>query len=259
MGVAIARLVFAGVSLCPLTFVAFGQQSAPDLVLLNGKIFTSNPRQPYSEALAIRGERIAAVGTSKEISAIASKQTKRIDLAGRTVIPGINDAHYHLGVGPETYDLPIQGINPGWQEIKDALSSAVAKVPKGTWIDGVFGTAVLDDSEASRAVLDRLAPDHFVVLFDWTGHASLMNTPALRKLNIREDEPNPEGGTYVRSQADGRLTGMVFEFAQFRVDRTFSELASEQQAFQQLHEFFEKATRWGITTVQNMSNPMREC
>jgi len=83
-----------------------------------------------------------------------------------------------------------------------------------------------------------------------------MNTPALRKLGISENEPNPEGGIYVRNQADGRLTGMVLEFAEFQASRRFSELASEQEAEQQLHEFFSQAARWGVTTVQNMANPI---
>lgn len=251
-----ARVILFALNFTFLASAAFGQQSTPDVILFSGKVFTSNANQPYVEALAIRGERILAVGTSKEISALAGKETRRIDLRGRTVIPGINDAHNHITVGPETYDLPASGNDPKWQEIKDALSSAVAKVPKGTWIDGVFGPAVLDDPEATRVVLDKLAPDHLVALWDWTGHASLLNTPALQKLGIREDEPNPEGGMYVRSQSDGKLTGMVFEFAQFRLVRHFSELASEQEAVQQLHEFFDGAARWGITTVQNMSNPV---
>ena len=101
-------------------------QSPPDLILFNGEVFTSNSSRPYVEAPAIRGERIVAVGASKETVALSGKETKRIDLGGRTVIPGINDAHYHLGVGPKSYDLPIKSDDPKWQEIVDALSSAVA-------------------------------------------------------------------------------------------------------------------------------------
>jgi len=234
----------------------FSQQPTPDLILFNGKVFTSNASRPYVEAIAIRGERILAVGSSNEIAALAGKETKRIDLGSRVVISGINDAHNHLGVAPETYDLPIQENDPKWQQIKDALSSAVATVPKGRWIDAAFGASILEDPQATRTVLDMLAPDNPVILWDWTGHASLMNTPALRKLGISENEPNPESGMYIRSQADGKLTGMVFEFAQFQASRRFSELASQEQAEQQLREFFDQQARWGITTVQNMANPI---
>src|ERR1700677_151493 len=76
------------------------QQTAPDLVLLNGKIFTSDAAHPYVQALAIRGERIAATGDSAKIKALVGPHTKQIDLGGRTVVSGINDAHNHLGIAP---------------------------------------------------------------------------------------------------------------------------------------------------------------
>ena len=138
--------------------------SKPDLILFNGKVFTSSTSHPYVKALAIRGERIIAVGTSNEIATLAGKETKRINLGSRVVIPGINDAHYHLSVAPETYDLPIQGNDPMWQEVKDALSSAIAKVPNGTWIDGAFGPNIFDDPQATLTALDLLAPYNPVVL-----------------------------------------------------------------------------------------------
>jgi predicted amidohydrolase YtcJ len=252
----VARILALAFGFSLLGSSAYGQQLAPDLILVNGKVFMSSASHPYVEALAVRGERITAVGSSKEIAALAGKDTTRIDLGNRVVIPGINDAHLHLSVASETYDLPMQGNDPTWQEIKDALLSAVAKTAKGTWIEAAIGASVLDDPRATRTALDSLAPDNPVVLWDWTGHASLLNTPAVRKLGIRENELNPEGGMYVRNQADGKLTGMVFEFAQFQASRRFSELVSDQEAEQQLQEFFNQAGRWGITTVQNMASPI---
>ena len=79
---------------------SIAQQQSPDMILLNGRIFTSDSAQPYVEALAIRGERVVATGNTKEVSALAGPQTKRIDLDGRVVIPGINDAHYHCDAEP---------------------------------------------------------------------------------------------------------------------------------------------------------------
>jgi predicted amidohydrolase YtcJ len=248
----VAALAFGSVA-----FPAFGQQSPPDLILFNAKVFTSNANHPYAEALAIHGERIAAVGTSKEITALAGKNTKQIDAGGRTVIPGINDAHDHISVGPEAYALPIASMDPQWKEVADALSSAATKAPMGTWIAGSIGPSVLEDPQATRATLDKLVPDHPVILLVWSGHASVLNTLALKKLAIREDEPNPEGGQYVRG-SDGKLTGKVFELAQGQVSKRYSELASEQEADQQLKSFFAEAARWGITTVQNMSIPISQ-
>jgi predicted amidohydrolase YtcJ len=85
-----------------------------------------------------------------------------------------------------------------------------------------------------------------------------LNTRALEKLSFSEGEPNPEGGFFVRSPADGGLTGMVFQFASFQVSRRFSELATQQEAEQQLSQFFDQAARWGITTVQDMASPITQ-
>jgi predicted amidohydrolase YtcJ len=241
-----------------VTFVVRAQQTPPDLILLNGKVFTSNTSHPYVEALAIRDERIVATGTTEEIAALAGKQTRRVDLGGRTVIPGFNDAHDHIQVGPDAYALPIKSDNPSWEQVTQAIAAGAARVQKGTWIVGEFGDAVLDDSQATRTVLDTLAPDDPILLETWTGHAALMNTAGLRKLGIREDEPNPEGGFYPRNPSDGRLTGWAFEFAKFRIGRRFSELVSEQEATKQLNQFFAQAARWGITTVQNMADPITQ-
>src|SRR4051812_12126489 len=83
--------------------------AAPDLILFNGKVFTSDVANPHAEALAISGERIVEVGTTKNISALAGPNTKRIDLGGRVVVPGFNDAHFHHMPNPEgaTVKLPM--------------------------------------------------------------------------------------------------------------------------------------------------------
>lgn len=75
--------------------------------MVNGKIFTANAAVPYAQAIAIQGERILAVGTSEEISRLASPRTIQIDLKNRVVIPGINDAHYHFLPRPVAYQLSL--------------------------------------------------------------------------------------------------------------------------------------------------------
>ena len=126
---------------------AESQPAAPDLVLLNGKIFTSDAGHPYVQALAIRGERITATGDSAKIRALVGPHTKRIDLGGRTVIPGINDAHDHLGISPPNrIDLEFKNPDPVWPEMKDAIAAAVLKAPKGTFI---YGRDSLEDFSRS--------------------------------------------------------------------------------------------------------------
>ena len=253
MRLRVTNAISIAVALC-LVRPSLGQQPAPDLVLFNGKIFTCSSARPYAEALAVRGERIVAVGGSREVLALADQASRRIDLAGRTVIPGINDAHLHMAVEPKHYDLALNGTDPAWPEIIDALAAATGRVRKGTWITGVFGPSLFDDPHATRTALDATAPDHLVALWDWTGHAVLLNTPAMRSLNVGEDEQNPQAGVYVRNARNGPLTGMALEYAKFRVDRKYMRLVSDEDAISQIHEFFTQTARWGITTVQDMAS-----
>jgi len=84
------RILLGPLALTLLAALSSGQQSPPNLILLNGKIFTSDSAHPFVEALAIRGERIVAIGTAEKVRMLAGPQTKRIDLGGRVLIPGIN-------------------------------------------------------------------------------------------------------------------------------------------------------------------------
>ena len=245
----------AALTLNPLAAV-LGQQSTPDLVLTNGKIFTSNTSRPYVEALAIRGERIIAAGTSKGISALVGPQTKQIDLGGRTVIPGINDAHNHVEVSPgDTIELQFDSHDPSWTDVKHALASpAVTKASKGAIVLGFVGLSAWRHPEATPDALDKLAHDHPVILFV-TEHAAMLNSAALAKLDIRENTANPLGGLYERS-ADGRLTGVIREYASIQAVRNLANLTSETDAIEELRKTLSAAAKWGITSVQDMSNAM---
>src|SRR5574338_1166943 len=127
-----------------------------DVVLLGGKVFTADAAKPWAEAIAIRGERIAAVGTTAEIRALAaSTGTARvIELGGRVVIPGINDAHVHA---PDVWEptfvrVPANKPNdPTLDEVAKALAEAVKVQPPGTWLSVRMGTEWYDDPRATRA------------------------------------------------------------------------------------------------------------
>ena len=232
------------------------QQTAPDLVLLNGKIFTSDAAHPYVQALAIRGERITATGDSAKISALDGPNTKKIDLGGRTVIPGINDAHNHLGIAPPSQiNLELASPDPTWAEMKPAIAAAVLKAPKGTFINGTIGWNIFRDLTVDRNALDQVAPNNPVILQTFTNHAWIMNSAALAQAGIREDQPDPLGGRFERSP-DGKLTGVIREYAVFDVERTFANQTSEADALFELRQTLSEAAKWGITTIQDMSNDM---
>ena len=115
------------------------------------------------------GRRITATGDSAKISALDGPNTKKIDLGGRTVIPGINDAHNHLGIAPPSQiNLELASPDPTWAEMKPAIAAAVLKAPKGTFINGTIGWNIFRDLTVDRNALDQVAPNNPVILQTFT-------------------------------------------------------------------------------------------
>src|SRR5258708_8288522 len=191
---------------CAILFLAFSpvavrsQQTPPDVILLNGKIFTSDATHPYVQALAIRGERITATGGSAKIRTLAGPHTKEIDLDGRTVIPGINDAHNHVTIfHSDRIDLELKSPDPTWPEMKAAIAAALLKAPTGTFIYGEIAWKIFRDLAVNRDALDQVAPNNPVVLETLTGHALLLNSSALARAGTRDNQPAPVRWRYERS------------------------------------------------------------
>jgi hypothetical protein len=228
------------------------QPAASDFVLTNGRIFVGDSTDHYVEALAIRGDRIVATGSTETIAALAGSRTKRLDLTGRLVIAGLNDAHFHHFVEPATAILALEGgLEPSWQDVTVALRAAIAEEPKGIPLAATVGERVFDDPAATRNSLDEIAPRRAVILSSWTGHYYILNTTALELLHVREEEPNPVGGEYVRDSR-GVLTGVVLEHAALRVARNTTGLAGDEDALRQTRDVLNAQLRLGITTIQNM-------
>lgn len=202
------------------------------------------------QALAIRGERIVATGASDKIRALAGAATRKIDLDGRTVIPGINDAHIHLGIHPADWiQLQFEGPDPSRSE----LEVAILRAPKGAGIFADIGLNILFDSAVKRASLDHVAPDRPVILTTLTGHASIVNSAALTFAGIHDGQPDPLGGRYEKS-ADGRLTGVLREYAARQLGRTLTDKTSNVDALSELRDKFAEFAQLGITSIQDMSN-----
>ena len=244
------RAVLIALVLVGIAVASAAQQAPPDIVLLNGKIFTSNTAQLYVQALAIRGDRVIATGDSNKIAALSGPKTKRIDLEGRTVIPGINDAHLHLSIHPANWtQLELPGLDPSWSELK----AAIAKAPKGTPIFADVGFNVFFDTTVNRDSLDQIAPGQPVMLSTLTGHAAILNSAALTVLGIRENQPDPLGGRFERSR-EGRLTGVLREYAARLAFRRLTDLTNDGDALSQLRNQFDEFSRLGLTSIQDMSN-----
>ncbi len=249
------RRVVAGFVLSLAALSGAAAQQTAEIILFNGQVFTADPARPVVEAVAIRGDRILAVGSNAEVNALATATTRRIDLAGRTAIPGINDAHMHFNIaypaGAHTLQ-PFSEIDPQWAEVRSAIAAAAAKLPAGTVIRGTVGVRVLEDPAATRFALDAIAPNHPIILSAFFGHGDLLNTRMMRELSVGETDPDPPGGFYERVSGSNQLNGKLFEYAQWRLWRRLAERADRKQLLERLRQLSDQAVRFGITSIQIM-------
>jgi len=256
MRVLAGLLVSLAAATCGGGAVAATLQTPPDLIIFNGKIFTSDSEHPYAQALAIRGAQIVAVGDSDSVKTLGAARTRRIDVGGRTVIPGINDAHDHIEINPSNLvEVDFEADNPTTDDLRKELPNAAAKAPKGALLEATISPAIFYDTTVNRDFLDALLPANPVVLITITGHGMILNSAGLRAYGIAEDQKDPLGGRFERDAA-GRLTGVVREYAVLDARRTAADAVPEAAAVQQVRETLDEAKAFGITTIQDMSNAM---
>ena len=159
--------------------------------------------------MAISDGVIVAVGGDSEIQALAAANTKRIDLGGRMVMPGIHDMHVHPKQAGETHHFQCGfPFSLSIEEIIAKLGNCAAATPKGEWIrGGQWAMELLDaDTAPHRSLLDAVTTDHPIYLGDSTVHGAWLNSLALQKLGIDATTPDPNGGTILRDP-DGEPTG----------------------------------------------------
>ena len=191
------------------------QQPAADVVFSNGKIITVDERFSIVQAVAIRGDRIVATGTNQEIAQLAGPNTRRIDLRGKAVIPGLIDNHMHLlrAAATWTKEIRFDGVDSRKQAVEMLRARAKAAAP-GDWIYNIGGWAhqqFTDDPRAfSREELDQIAPNNPVALQE-SYYQVFMNSRALGLLKIEAGAPDPPEfvkGSILRDVA-GKPTGVI--------------------------------------------------
>lgn len=183
----------------------------PDTILYNGRILTMG-REREVEALALCGSRVLASGTSAEMLALAGSGVRRVDLGGKRVTPGFNDAHSHpcdAGVALLT-QVPLEMDSIA--DIQAAIHATAARTPPGEWVVGFLYDDTKTPRPLERGDLDAAAPDHPVVVQHRGGHTAFVNSRALTLAKIEENSPDPPHGKYFRDAA-GRHNGRVAEDA----------------------------------------------
>src|SRR5215213_3227932 len=197
------------------------------LVLTNGKVFTADARGSLAEAVAVDGNRIVAVGTSREI-ADRYEGARTVDLRGRLVTPGFNDAHIHfLGGGLSLLRVNLVGAKT-LAEAKARVAARVREVKPGAWVTGRGWDHTLWGGEwPTKKDLDEVAPNNPVILQRVDGHVSWANTLALQKGGVTRATAAPQGGEILHDAA-GEPTGILKETAGGLVTRVVPEPTREE-------------------------------
>lgn len=227
----------------------------PDTILVNGKVFTANAQAPWAQAVAIAGDRITAVADTTTVEALARGNTRRVDLGGRTVVPGFNDAHTHITIAPPSAQLALP-FDPTLEQIAETLKAQVKTTPADGWIRGDFGQTAWENVAFTREWLDVVAPNHPVFLRAFTGHGAVLNSRALALINFDDRTSGVEGGVIERDPAghiDGRLEEYAIAYASQRLDG----LAGADEAVRRYRQYAAEARSFGITSTQLLGDALR--
>jgi predicted amidohydrolase YtcJ len=239
----------------------------PDLVVFNAKVYTVDSRNPRAEAFAVKAGRFVAVGTTRDMKALAGKNTQTYDAQQMTIVPGFIDCHNHAPGTTLLYEVLVG--NPYEVEfvtissIVEKLRARAKETPAGTWVDGYFfdDTKVKDKRELDASDLDEVSLDHPVVVRHRGGHTSYYNHKALEMAGIKKTTPNPAGGTYDRNTS-GELSGRVTDLARTAIDRvgtrrTFTPEQREQRDRDGLAFISKQFARYGLTSVHHEGGNLR--
>jgi len=222
-----------------------------DLVVTNAQIYTSDVNRPVAEALAVRAGRIAFVGSNRGALALAGPRTERLDLAGKTVITGMVDAHAHLlGLGQALRTVDLVGTRSYDEVIARVVERAKTARP-GEWIRG-RGWDQNDWADTrfpTHAALSRAVPNNPVYLTRVDGHAALVNAKALELAQVTAATPDPSGGRFIRDSANNP-TGVLVDNAQGIVGRVIPAPSRAELRGQTLAAIAE-ANRWGLTGIHD--------
>ena len=212
-----------------------------DLVIINGKIVTVDKEFSIAQAVAVKDGKIIAVGENGDLKELVGKKTKVLDLKGKTVLPGINDAHIHAVAYWGT--RPPLALDVGYPTVKSIsdivkmVGEKVKTVQDGEWIqgwgwdEGYLQECLKDPAKhPTKWDLDSASPNNPVCLTDFSGHVIWVNSKALALAGVTKTTPLPSGGEIIRDPATGEPIGLLKELpAEGLVMRAIPPLTREQK------------------------------
>ncbi|MDD5543720.1 MAG: amidohydrolase [Acidobacteriia bacterium] len=205
-------------------------QAPADLILMNGNIYTVNSHMPHAEAVAARGGLISYVGSNAGAQAFKGPSTEVVDLEGKTVVPGLIDAHGHfINLGESLQRLSFVDTR-SYEEIVSMVRKKVEATPVNEWIQGRgwdqtrWATKEFPDHHA----LSRVSPNNPVWLTRVDGHAALANAAAMKLAGITATTKDPDGGKIVRDPKTGEPTGVFIDNAKSLVEKVIPPLTRDQ-------------------------------
>jgi predicted amidohydrolase YtcJ len=239
-------------SLFALTAGAWAQLSSPaDTVIVNARIYTVNASQPWAEGVAIRGDRVLAVGSAKDIAHYRGPSTTVIDAQGKLVLPGFTDCHVHFLDG----SLALQRIDlvdaTTVAEIQRRVKAFSASHPEQPWLLGRGWSypAFSPSGLPNKKYLDEIIPDRPVYLEGFDGHTWWANSKALQLAGVTRETVDPAGGTFVRDANTGEPTGAIKEDAADAVMRRAIPEPNREEKLRALRAGLKEANRFGVVRV----------
>jgi hypothetical protein len=242
-----------------LTGISFSQSKpetkpTADLIVTNAKVWTGDPALPAAEAVAIIGDRIVAVSSSREIDKLRGPDTRIIDAGGKLLLPGFNDAHTHFIEGGAQLDSIQLNDATSAEEFTRRVAERARATPKGEWIlNGDWDETKWNPSQLpTKEMIDAVTANNPVFIDRYDGHMALANSVALRMAGITAQTPDPAGGIIVRDE-HGNPTGALKDAAKDSVLKIIPPLSHDQR-MQQARRALAYAASLGVTSVQEMND-----
>jgi predicted amidohydrolase YtcJ len=223
-----------------------------DLMLLNGKIYTMNPKQPQASAVAVRDSKIIAVGKTSDVANLGKRNFKVINLQGKTVVPGFTDCHTHfLSFALSLNQVNLDQVNSFGQILSEIKAFAKKLRPKEWLLGRGWDKNILKKGGSfTKEVLDKICPNNPVALRSKDHHLLWVNSLALKLAEIDKYTEDPPGGNIDRDPIPGEPTGILKENACELVWKKISS-PSPEQCERLLKEAMKRANSFGLTGIHN--------